>query len=143
MSESGEKAMLAIEMVTPTGPVPADDTDAVTAPGELGEFEIFVGHVPFLTELHSGVLTLGENGPKAYYAVGPGFLEVTAAGEIKILVERAVLGSKVDLDVAKAELKETEKPVKDWKGGLDAEFSTLKARYEWAQAQIQAHELSH
>jgi F-type H+-transporting ATPase subunit epsilon len=140
MSDVGSQ--LKVEMVTPTGPVATGDTDAVTAPGELGELEIFVGHVPFLTELHSGVLTLGESGPKTRYAVGPGFLEVTAAGEIKILVERAVLGSEVDVKSAEAELDETEPTVKSWRGGLDAEFLTLKARYEWAQAQLRARELS-
>jgi F-type H+-transporting ATPase subunit epsilon len=135
---------LRVEMVTPIGPVATGDvdTDAVTAPGALGELEIFVGHVPFLTELHAGVLTLGEDGPKSRYAVGPGFLEVTAAGEIKILVERAVPGSEVDLTAAEAERAETEPTVKGWKGGLDAEFLTLKARYEWALAKIQAHALS-
>ena len=134
---------LTVEMVTPTGPVATgDQTDAVTAPGELGELEIFAGHVPFLTELHAGVLTLGEAGPKTRYAVGPGFLEVTAAGEVRILVERAVLGSAVDLEAARAELKETEPKVRSWKGAVDAEFATIKARYEWAQAQIRAAELS-
>lgn len=141
-SASDRSMDLKVEMVTPIGPVSADDTDAVTAPGELGEFEIFVGHVPFLTELHSGVLTLGESGPKTHYAVGPGFLEVTAAGEVKILVERAIRGADVDLEAAKAERDDTEPTVKSWKGDLDAEFLTLKARYEWAAAQIRAAELS-
>ena len=86
--------------------------------------------------------TLGEDGPKTRYAVGPGFLEVTAAGEVKILVERAVLGSEIDVEAAEAERDETEPTVKSGKGGLDAEFKNLKARYDWALAQLGAHELS-
>lgn len=133
---------LKVEMVTPVGPIATDDTDAVTAPGELGEFEVFAGHVPFLTELHAGVLTLGEDGPKVHYAVGPGFLEVTGAGEVKILVERAMLGSDVDRAAAEAERDDTEPTVKSWKGDLDAEFKSIVARYEWAMARLKASELS-
>lgn len=136
-------AGLRVEMVTPTGPIETGEhTDAVTAPGKLGELEILAGHVPFLTELHAGVLTLGESGRKTRFAVGPGFLEVTAAGEVRILVERAVLGSEVDLDTARAEVRDTEPTVRSWKGGLDDEFATIMARYSWAQAQIRAAELS-
>lgn len=140
MAADEKKSMLRIEMVTPLGPVASTETDAVTAPGELGELEVFPGHVPFLTELHAGVLVLGESRGKTFYAVGPGFLEVTAEGLVRILVERAVAGADVDLEAAKAERDETEPEVKSWKKGLDAEYATLRARYDWALAQLEARE---
>lgn len=137
---SENTGVLRVEMVTPQGPVANTETDAVTAPGELGELEVFPGHVPFLTQLHAGVLVLGDQRKKTFYAVGPGFLEVTADGLIRILVERAVAGGDVDVAAAKAEREETEPEVKAWKKGLDADYAVLRSRYDWAVAQLDAHE---
>ena len=75
---------LHVALVTPTGPIASERTDAVIAPGELGEFQILPGHIPFLTELHPGVLTIGENRDKKIYAVGVGFLEVSPKGEVRV-----------------------------------------------------------
>ena len=136
-SEETKKDALAVSVVTPRGPVAAEDTDAVTAPGELGELEVLPGHVPFLTELHPGVLVLGER-ERHVFAVSTGFLEVEPDGTVLVLVEQAVAASEVDLDQAKAQVAELAPKLKDWKGATDAEWKNLKARHDWAQAQVDA-----
>lgn len=133
---------LKVNVVTPQGPVAQTSTDAVLAPGRLGQFEILHGHVPFLSELHAGVVTLGEATEKQYFAVGPGFLEVEPNGEVQVLCEQACAVADIDVEAAEAEAKETEAKVNDWKGSLDAEYRTLKARLDWAQAQLDAKKLS-
>ena len=112
------------------------------APGRLGQFEILEGHVPFLSELHAGVVVMGEAMEKKYFAVGPGFLEVEPNGEVQILCEQAAATSDIDLEAAREELTETEGKVSTWKGTLDAEYRTLKARQDWAQAQVDTMKLS-
>lgn len=129
-------ATLRVELVTPLGAIADLKTTAVTAPGELGEFEIFAGHVPFLTELHAGVLTLASDSTVKRYAVGPGFLEVTADGLIRVLVERAISADDVDASAAKSALAEAAPKLEAWKGGLDAEYQTLRAAHDWAKAQV-------
>ena len=136
-SEETKKDALAVSVVTPRGPITAEDTDAVTAPGELGELEVLPGHVPFLTELHPGVLVLGER-ERHVFAVSTGFLEVEPDGTVLVLVEQAVAASEVDLDQAKAQVAELAPKLKDWKGATDAEWKNLKARHDWAQAQLDA-----
>ena len=136
-SEETKKDVLAVSVVTPRGPITTEDTDAVTAPGELGELEVLPGHVPFLTELHPGVLVLGER-ERHVFAVSTGFLEVEPDGTVLVLVEQAVAASEVDLDQAKAQVAELAPKLKDWKGAVDAEFKNLKARHDWAQAQVDA-----
>ncbi len=136
-SEDTKKEALAVSVVTPRGPVTAEETDAVTAPGKLGEFEVLPGHVPFLTELHPGVLVLGER-EQHVFAVSSGFLEVEPDGTVLVLVEQAVAAGSVDLEQAKAQLAELAPKLKDWKGAIDAEFKNLKARHDWAQAQVDA-----
>ena len=133
---------ITINLVTPQGPVAQEESDAVMAPGRLGQFEILEGHVPFLSELHAGVVVVGEAREKSYFAVGPGFLEVEPSGEVQILCEQASAIADIDLEAAQAEVAETEAKVNEWKGPLDAEHRTLKARLDWAQAQIDAMKLS-
>ncbi|HUS63582.1 MAG TPA: ATP synthase F1 subunit epsilon [Kofleriaceae bacterium] len=133
-----QSAVLRVSVVTPRGPVTEQDTDGVTAPGRLGELEVLPGHVPLLTELHPGVLVLGDKRAKSIYAVSTGFLEVEPDGTVQVLVEQAVAAGDVDLDAAKAQLAELAPKLKEWKGAVDGEFRTLKQRHDWAQAQVDA-----
>jgi F-type H+-transporting ATPase subunit epsilon len=137
VAQEEKKDALKVSVVTPRGPVTSEDTDAVTAPGQLGEFEVLPGHVPFLTQLHPGVLVLGER-ERHIFAVSSGFLEVEADGTVLVLVEQAVAAGAVDLEQAKAQLSELAPKLKDWKGAIDAEFKNLKARHDWALAQVDA-----
>ena len=133
---------LRVNLVTPQGPIAQESTDAVLAPGRLGQFEILEGHVPFLSELHAGVVTFGEATEKRYFAVGPGFLEVEPSGEVQVLCEQAVAVENIDKEAAENELAENEPQLNDWKGALDAEYRNLKARVDWAQAQLDALQIS-
>ena len=135
-------ANLTVNLVTPQGPIAQETSDAVLAPGRLGQFEILVGHVPFLSELHAGVVTIGEAQVRSYFAVGPGFLEVEPNGAVQILCEQALPVDKINRDAASAEVAETEGKLKDWQGAMDAEFRSLKSRHDWAQAQLDALQIS-
>jgi F-type H+-transporting ATPase subunit epsilon len=129
---------LAINLVTPRGVVAHADTDALTAPGEEGEFELLPGHVPLLVALKPGVLIIGERSPSRY-AVSSGYLRVDPSGLVEVLVEQAVPGRDVDVAAADTELKaaeaelarRTDKP-------LDGEHRNLRHRVEWAQARLAA-----
>jgi len=136
MAES--QGILNVNVVTPTGSIASDETDAVTAPGELGEFEVLPGHIPFLTALHPGVLTLGER-QQTVYAVGPGFVRVSPDGAVEVLVESCVVGSDVDVSEAQADLAAATGELDGWDQDPNAEWKNLKARADWAQARLDAH----
>lgn len=134
---------LAVSVVTPRGRLTELETDGVTAPGELGEFEVLPGHIPFLTALHPGVLVLGDTGARTLYAVGPGFLRVDQAGKVDVLVEQAVAGPKVDTTAAARDRDEAASALEGFKDRpQDAEWRNVKARLDWAQAQLDAHSRS-
>ena len=142
MSESKNKPSgpLQVNVVTPTGVITTTGTNAVTAPGELGEFEVLPGHIPFLTSLHPGVMVLGEGKRVDVYAVSRGYLKVGMAGDIEVLVERAVSGAKVDTEAATSERDDARSALDAWKNKpQNAEWQTLKDRHDWAQALLDAH----
>src|SRR5262245_5021155 len=130
-------SFLAVNLVTPRGVVAHTDTDSVQAPGELGEFQLLPGHVPLLTALKPGVLTIGSKG--STYAVSFGYLRVDPAGAVEILVEQALPASEIDSEAARSELKSAEAELARWggkaQGGGDR---NLVARVGWAQARVAA-----
>lgn len=129
---------LAVNLVTPTGVVAHTDTDSVQAPGELGEFELLPGHVPMLTSLKPGVLTIGTKA-RARYAVGPGYLRVDPAGAVEILVEQALPASEVDAEAAKNDLKSAEAELTKFADkAQDGDYQNLVARAGWARARLDA-----
>ena len=132
------QSSLTIHMVTPAGKVAEVETDAITAPGELGEFEVLPQHVPFLTALHTGVLILGEKRERMVFAVARGYLRVDDEGQVEVLVEKAVAAAKVDVAAAEAERSEAGAALDKWTEAQNADWINLKAKYDWAQAQIDA-----
>jgi F-type H+-transporting ATPase subunit epsilon len=129
---------LAVNLVTPKGVVAHTEADSVTAPGELGEFELLPGHVPMLTALRPGVLVIGTKA-RARYAVSSGYLRVDPAGAVEILVEQAVSAKDIDADAAKNELKTAETELAKWGDkAQDGEYTNLSQRAGWARARIDA-----
>ncbi len=129
---------LAVNLVTPRGVIAHTDTDSLQAPGDLGEFELLPGHVPMLTALRAGVLTIGTKA-RAKYAVGPGYLRIDPAGSVEILVEQAVPASEVDVEAAKRELAAADAELAKWGDKApDGDYTNLVAKSGWARARIDA-----
>ena len=128
--------ILAVNLVTPRGVVAHTDADSVQAPGELGEFELLPGHVPMLTALRAGVLTIGTKA-RARYAVSVGYLRVDPTGAVEILVEQAQPAKDVDADAAKKDLATAEAELAKWGDKpQDGDYVNLQHRVGWAKARI-------
>ena len=131
-------SFLALNLVTPKGVIAQSETDSVQAPGELGEFELLPGHVPMLTALKPGVLTIGTKA-RSRFAVSSGYLRVDPAGAVEILVEQAVPASDINADDARAELKHAEGELAKWGDKpQDGDYVNLTTRAAWARARIDA-----
>ncbi|MFT3696274.1 MAG: ATP synthase F1 subunit epsilon [Kofleriaceae bacterium] len=129
---------LAVNLVTPRGVIAHTESDSLQAPGDLGEFELLPGHVPMLTALKAGVLTIGTK-TRAKYAVSTGYLRIDPQGAVEILVERAKPASEIDAGAAQSELKAAEADLAKWGDKPhDGEYDVLKQRADWAQAQVSA-----
>lgn len=129
---------LGVNLVTPRGVVAHTDTDSVQAPGELGEFELLPGHVPLLTSLKAGVLTIGTKS-RTRYAVSSGYLRVDPAGAVEILVEQAVPAKDINTEEAKNDLKNAETELAKWGDkAQDGDYQSLVQRAGWARARLDA-----
>jgi len=93
-------ATLKLEVVTPEGPVCSEDVEMVTLPGVEGELGIYPLHVPLMTEIVPGEISLRRGGQDFFLAVGPGFAAITG-DRVAVLTDMAIRAD--DLDEAKVE----------------------------------------
>jgi ATP synthase F1 epsilon subunit len=135
---AGLSTILGVNLVTPRGVVAHTDADSVQAPGELGEFELLPGHIPMLTALRPGVLTIGTK-TRARYAVSSGYLRVDPSGAVEILVEQAMPSSAIDAEAAKKDLAAAEAELSKWGDRpLDGDYISAQQRAGWARARLDA-----
>jgi F-type H+-transporting ATPase subunit epsilon len=149
----GAVSHLQVSVVTPKGSVLAHAADEIVAPGVQGEFGVLPGHIPFLSALRAGVLTLRAEGNRQMLAVGPGYLEVGAGGTVQVLVEMTAAPSEIDVTAVNAEREKLQVQLRDaaavsaakgaaepGTGATAAEVpvSLLQARLAWADARIAA-----
>src|SRR3569623_2194507 len=129
---------LAVNLVTPRCVIAHTDTDSLQAPGDLGEFELLPGHVPMLTALRAGVLTIGTKS-RARYAVSTGYLRIDPEGAVQILVERAKPVGEIDQAAAQSDLKAAEAELAKWGDKPhDGDWQNIEARAAFARAQLDA-----
>jgi len=93
-------ATLKLEIVTPDAKTYSEDVDMVTLPGAEGEMGIFPQHVPLLTQIVPGEVTVRKDGQEFFLAIGDGFVEITA-DHVAILTDMAIRAENID--EAKAE----------------------------------------
>ena len=97
-----------LEIVTPKGRVYSDDVDIVVVPGSEGELGVLSSHVPLVTPLKPGELRISKAGKEHSFAVGSGFLEVTASS-VTVLSDLAVDEDEIDEFAVTRALEEARK----------------------------------
>ena len=91
---------LRLEIVTPEATVYSEDVELVTLPAVAGEMGVYPQHVPLLTQMVPGEITVRKDGHDTYIATGEGLIEVTGR-RVSILTDLAVAADRID--EAKAE----------------------------------------
>jgi F-type H+-transporting ATPase subunit epsilon len=127
-------ATLKLEIVTPEAKTYSEDVEMVTLPGVEGEMGIFPMHVPLMTQIVPGEISVRKGGQDFFLAVGEGFVEITGES-VSILTDMAMKAS--DIDEAKAEeaRKRAETRLQEKLG--DEESASAQAALAHALAQLQ------
>ena len=137
-SEHGQVGdRLVVHVVMPKGSLVTQDIDEVIAPGSEGELGVLPGHIPFLTALKPGVLTIRHGTDKQIFAVGPGFLQV-GSGRATILVEMAERAAEIDVAKARADKAEAEEQLLVPPASGPGAVSLAHENLAWAQARLDA-----
>jgi F-type H+-transporting ATPase subunit epsilon len=93
-------AKLQVELVTAEGRLVSREADFVIAPGAEGDLGVLPRHIPLLTPLRAGEVTVRNEGNDEYIFVAGGFLEVLPD---KVLILADAAERAEDIDEARAE----------------------------------------
>ncbi len=102
---------LKFELVSPERMLASIEAEAVTVPGQTGEFTAMANHAPYLTTLRPGFVTVtgGEGG--RYFVTG-GFAEVSG-NTLSVLAEEAMPAEEATRDWIEGKIRDTEKAVEE------------------------------
>jgi len=88
-------ATLKLEIVTPEGKIYSEQVDMVTLPGAEGEMGVFPEHVPVMTQVVPGEITVRKDGREHQMAVGNGFVEITG-DHVAVMTDMAIWAEDID-----------------------------------------------
>lgn len=131
---------LELRIVTPDSTALELTCDEVAAPGINGEIGLLPGHVPVITALRPGLLTVVKEGKKSVYAVSTGFAELEGE-RLTVLTDNCEAASAVDVERAKADKAKAEKALAELSED-DAAYSVHRRRLERAEARLTASGLA-
>lgn len=126
--------ILKLEIVTPEAVAYSADVEMVTLPGAEGEMGIFPMHVPLMTQVVAGEVAVRKDGVDHFFAIGDGFVEVTAT-RVAILTDMAVEAESID--EAKAEEARRRAEARLQEKLSDEETATVTAALAHSLAQLQ------
>ena len=84
-----------LEVITPERVLVSEEVDMVIIPGTQGEFQVYTGHTPFLTDLAVGLVSFDNKGKRSHICISGGFCEVTPTRTV-ILARTAETPEMID-----------------------------------------------
>lgn len=99
---------LQLEIITPEKVVYSDTADQVTLPTRSGEITLLPNHVPILSQLSSGELTIIKDERETSLAISGGFVQVEN-NKVSILADYAIRSEHIELAKAEEAKKRAEK----------------------------------
>ncbi len=129
---------LRLEIVTPERTAYSGDVLSVILPSFDGEVQILPQHIPLVTAIQPGELTVVlPSGEEEYLAVGEGFVKVTGE-QVWVMTDMAIEMSEIDEEAA---LKAVERAQRAMQEKLsDEEHAATKAALARSLAQLSLKE---
>lgn len=134
---------VAFELVSPEKLLASIEADMVTVPGSEGDFGVLPNHVPMISTLRPGVITVdAEGGERTRYMVAGGFVEVTRS-RCTVLVEDVVPLGEVSIDLLDGRLKAAEEALADAENAAAKRVASAKIDIILAQKRAFIHYAAH
>jgi F-type H+-transporting ATPase subunit epsilon len=131
-------AKLQVELVTAEGRLVSKEADFVVAPGIEGELGVLPHHIPLLTPLRAGEVTVRNDGDDEFIFVAGGFLEVLP-DRVVILADAAERSEEIDEARAEEARKRAQQLLEEKPEGIDE--AAVAAALERAVLRLRVAEL--
>lgn len=124
-----------IEIVTPERVAYSEEADQVTLPTADGEITVLPNHVPLVTQLLPGELTVKKGSQYIILASGGGFSEITGK-KVSVVTDLAQKPEEIDERDAEEARKRAEEALKAGERLSEEEFALTAANLQKALAQL-------
>ncbi len=126
---------LKLEIVTPDAQTFAEDVERVTLPGVEGEMGVYPMHVPLLTQIVAGEISVRQGGRDYFLAVGDGFAEITGE-RVAVLTDMAIKAENIDEAKAEEARRRAEARLAEKLEAEDASLVSATLAHSLAQLKV-------
>lgn len=127
--------MIELEIVTPEGTVYSDSADSVVIPTTTGEIGILPGHIPLITAVQAGEITVSRSSGVESLAVSKGFAQCVG-DKVSILAEHAISAANIDESAVASAQRRAEEALKNSASMSPEEIDLLETTIQYATAQL-------
>ena len=113
------------EIVTPERLAYSEEVDEVIIPGTKGEMGLLPGHVPLLSTLQVGGVTVKQDGKETFFAVSAGYVEIHE-DHVILLAETAEKSEEIDVERALSSKTKAEEMLKKVQDSSEKDLSGLR-----------------
>ena len=124
---------LRLEIVTPEAKTYSEEVEMVNLPGMEGDMGVYPDHVPLMSQISSGEISVMKNGEQQFLAVGEGFVEITGE-KVAVLTDMAMKESDIDEQAAIDAQKRAEARLQEKLS--DEELASVNAALAHSLAQL-------
>src|SRR4030043_1799163 len=111
-----------LEIVTPEKIAYSEEADQVTLPTADGEITVLPNHIPLVTKLLPGELTVKKSGQSIVLASGGGFAEVDGK-KVSVVTDLAERPEEINESQAQEAIERAQQALKDREGLSEEEFA--------------------
>lgn len=101
-----------LEIVTPEQAVFHDFVDDVVIPGKQGQMDVLPGHLPLISALDVGQLTIRDEHEERHFLIDQGYVEIVD-DRVTVLTEACEGVEDIDIDQAKRILEEAREELEE------------------------------
>ncbi len=132
-----------LTIVTPEAIVYDDEIDRVTLPTLDGEITILQNHIPLITQIAPGELSIfHKSGKTDHFATGGGFAEITGS-TVSVLVDLAQEATAIDEKVVEEARKRAQEALLKRQEMTDEEIATVESTLAKSLAQLKVKRRHH
>lgn len=125
-----------LKIITPGRIVYEDNIEQVSFPTRAGEITILPNHIPLVTLLGAGVITLKKDGLEHHLASYGGFVEILPDSQVNILADSAERAEDLALEKVEVAYKQAEEALKETRYADESEHAIAVAALERELARI-------
>ncbi len=124
-----------LEIITPEKKVFSQEVDQVSLPTSQGEITVLPHHLPIVSDIDPGEITIKRSGKSEHFVVGTGFVEVTSQ-KVSILTNLAQTSNELEEKKIEEAKKRAEDALKEKHLLNEEEYARVAAELQTSLAKL-------